>query len=188
MFIALAVPEAVKERLRDVQRELRAQLPEDAVRWTRIGQIHLTLKFLGNVEVRRVDELVESVRRACAGLPSFQLTAGDIGFFPNAQRPRVIWAGVNSGAGELEELQCLIAAAASAFSSSSSVESFTGHLTLGRIKRMTRRDTTALERATASFAVQEFGSWAVTSVEVMRSELTSEESRHFRLAEIGLTD
>ena len=69
------------------------------VRWAKREQFHLTLKFLGNVESRRLEALTASIRGACAGLGVLQLRAGRIGFFPDARRPRVIWTSVLDGRG-----------------------------------------------------------------------------------------
>src|SRR5205809_984446 len=94
LFIAISVPDKVKDEIEKAQNELRRALPGGSVRWTKREQFHLTLKFLGNVEAPRVEELTESLRRGLEGFAALRLKAEQIGFFPDARRPRVVWAGV----------------------------------------------------------------------------------------------
>ena len=88
LFIALPVPAAVKEELRRLQVELRGRLPNGPARWTRPEQIHLTLKFLGDVSADRVTEIEKAVRTACAAFAPMPLRAERIGFFPQIGFPR----------------------------------------------------------------------------------------------------
>src|SRR4051794_10724683 len=94
LFLAIALPDAVKNAMETAQMELRRALPEGCVRWTNREQMHLTLKFLGDVGVERVPHLTEAVQTACAGFEVLKLRAEGTGFFPSARAPRVIWAGV----------------------------------------------------------------------------------------------
>ena len=90
-----------EDELERVQEQLRSPLSGRCVRWAKREQFHLTLKFLGNVESRRLEALTASIRGVCAGLGVLQLRAGRIGFFPDARRPRVIWTSVLDGRGYL---------------------------------------------------------------------------------------
>src|SRR5688572_14114046 len=89
-FIALPIPEAVKAEIGRVQDELRRALPEHCVRWTKREQLHLTLRFLGNVETTCVLELTNAVGAACQGFPALNLRAERIGCFPDLRFPRVV--------------------------------------------------------------------------------------------------
>jgi 2'-5' RNA ligase len=186
LFIALPVPDDIKEKLRCAQAEIRSGLRADPVRWVRPEQIHLTLKFLGNVPVARTDELVESVRAACISVEPLQLTAGKIGFFPNAHQPRVIWADIAGETELLERLQSQIERATSTFADAQKDHRFSAHLTIGRIKEIRPADARALEQAASEFTETVFGNWTAATVEIMRSELASDGSRYTRIAEIPL--
>src|SRR5436853_393662 len=94
LFIAMTVPDAVKAEIEKAQAELRAALP-GVVRWTKRGQFHLTLRFLGNVPADRVELLTRAVRDVCAGFAALRLRAERIGCFPDLRFPRVIWAWVH---------------------------------------------------------------------------------------------
>src|ERR1700756_3628335 len=105
MFISLPVPDTVKEELRRLQHELRAHLPDDAVRWTRPEQVHLTLKFLGNVPVEQVEELAGAMRAVCGEFSPIAMRAEKLGFFPPRGVPRVLWVSVRDEREELLRLQ-----------------------------------------------------------------------------------
>ncbi len=187
LFIALPVPDDVKEKLRHTQAQVRSCLRADTVSWVRPEQIHLTLKFLGDVPVARTDELVASVRTACVSVRTLHLSAGKIGVFPNARRPRVLWSGVAGETEALERLQSKMEKAAAPFTETQKDQRFSAHLTIGRIKEIHPRDARTLEEAVSDFAETTFGNWTADAVEIMRSELGPEGSHYSRVAEIPLS-
>src|SRR5207302_4643540 len=95
-FIAINPGEELVAELDALQRKLDADLPPRAVRWVRPQHIHLTLKFLGNVDAQQLAALREAFALACAGSAPFELCAAHVGCFPNRARPRVIWVGLDS--------------------------------------------------------------------------------------------
>ncbi len=99
LFVAIPMPDTVRNAISGVQQELQRLVSHDAIRWTKPGQFHLTLRFLGDVPGARVAALQEAVNAVCAGKPALSLRAQGVGFFPNARSPRVIWAGVNDREG-----------------------------------------------------------------------------------------
>src|ERR1051325_8887109 len=97
LFIAIPLPEEVKNEIEKTQNELRQAVPGNFVRWTKRDQFHLTLKFLGGVETSRMGELTTALRDACGHFTALRLRAERIGFFPDLRFPRVIWAWVHDG-------------------------------------------------------------------------------------------
>ncbi len=187
LFIALAVPEEVKKELQRAQSELRGRLQKHTVRWAPPAQMHLTLKFLGNVASNRIDELVASLRSACDGVAPLELSAAGIGFFPNAQRPRVIWAGILNENNRLEHLQQKVAASTGTFTTVSDEKAFAAHLTIARIKERNASDARALGVGAAEMNGREFGRWTAASVEIIRSKLGPAGNRYSRIAEVALS-
>jgi 2'-5' RNA ligase len=202
LFVAISLPEAVKDEIEKMQRELRAALPRDVVRWTKGEQFHLTLKFLGNVAELRVAELIEALRSACLRFTALRLRAAGIGFFPDARRPRVIWAGVLDDTGALPRVQQAVEANVKDFvvagpgNAGSDTDlppgrrrsqEFTGHVTLGRIQHIQRSDAEILVSAASRLATQFFGEWTADTVELIRSELSSAGSRYTTIAAIPLS-
>jgi RNA 2',3'-cyclic 3'-phosphodiesterase len=186
LFIALPVPGAVKEELAAVQSELRASLPADCVRWTRREHIHLTLGFLGDVAVARMDDLEKTVRGACAPFAPMQLRAVGVGCFPHPRHPRVIWAGVGDDGGQLRLLAQAMGQATRGFSRQLDEKDFAGHLTIGRAREIKAAEARILGRLSVTMVAKVFGEWRADTVEIMRSELSAAGSRYSCLASIVL--
>jgi 2'-5' RNA ligase len=184
LFIALRVPDAIKDRLERAQAQLRGAVPAKAARWTRREQFHLTLKFLGNVAVERIDELTAAARVACGSNPPLRLAAQAIGFFPHARQPRVVWVGVRDREDRLEPIWKTIQSAAQPFTKEPPEPKFTGHVTVARVNRLTRTEAEALASAARKFEEALFGEWTANELELMRSELSAEGARHCVLAEL----
>ena len=188
LFVALAVPEDIRAKLESAQAELRRVLPDRNVRWTRREQFHLTLRFLGDVEAARAESLAESIRAACLGFGPLHLCAEGVGCFPDLRHPRVVWAGVQDEAEQLQRLQRAVEAASAGFTTEPKEERFTGHLTLARIKVIKRPEAEALGQAAAGMADRNFGQWTAFRIELKRSELSPQGARHTSLAAIALAD
>lgn len=186
LFAAVRVPDDVRARIRQSQAELQSALPRCNVAWTRPEQFHLTLKFLGPVDVKRIDELELRLGEACARFAALALQAGRIGFFPEQRLPRVIWAGVEDARQELPALQRTVESAVADFTREQATGRFSGHVTLGRIRAIGRADADRLAELARSMADRSFGSWVASHVELMRSELSSAGARHSVLATFAL--
>jgi RNA 2',3'-cyclic 3'-phosphodiesterase len=186
LFVAVTLPETVRDEILRVQRELQPLVPPAVARWTRPEQLHLTLRFLGNVPVSAVEDLTQSVEKVCRNAPPLALMAKGVGFFPNPRLPRVIWAGINGHANELIDLQKRIETAAGPFSSEPGEKNFAGHITLGRLKNPRPGDVRDLVARAQLFEAQTFGDWTAQHVEIIRSELSSAGARHTLLATFPL--
>jgi RNA 2',3'-cyclic 3'-phosphodiesterase len=186
VFIAITLPDPVKDAIEQAQGQLRAALPGTCVRWARRDQLHLTLKFLGNVEVPRLDALTASIRSACAGFGALQLRAGQIGFFPDARHPRVVWTGVRDEQDRLPSLQRVVETAAAEFTSQAPAPTFTGHVTLGRCRAITRSQADVLSTSAKAMEDRMFGEWAADRLDLIRSLLSRTGSRYVTLAALPL--
>jgi 2'-5' RNA ligase len=154
-FIAFALPDTILSALDRVQTHLKAGGLK--AKWVRIQGIHLTLKFLGDIETYQADPVADKMAAAARGIDPFLLGAKGIGVFPNIRRPRVIWAGLSGDLKPLADLQRRIDAALSEIGFVREKRSFKGHLTLARFKGRTdsRQVAHALE-ALAGFETQTF--------------------------------
>src|SRR5208282_1130973 len=172
LFVAVPVPDTVREEMVLVQRELQPQMPGDAVRWTKPEQFHLTLWFLGDVSSDCLAALRESLHTACSGARALRLEARGIGFFPNARSPRVVWVGINDDENRLAGLQKKIESAVQSFAAKPGGEHFAGHVTLGRFKQFNNFAIKPLTNTAESMTNRTLGKWTATEVEVVRSELS----------------
>lgn len=187
LFVALTLPALVKNSIEQVQSALRRVLPSNQVRWTRPDQLHLTLKFLGNVEASRVPALVQALSDACRGSRSLALRAATVGFFPERGLPRVIWVGIQDESDRpLVRLQAAVERGVMEYTGEPAEKSFAGHVTLGRIKGIRRSEAAALAQAAAGLADHSLGEWSANRVDLIRSELTSAGAKYRTLASIEL--
>ena len=161
-------------------------LPGKAARWSRREHFHLTLRFLGNVAMSRVDDLVQAARAACDPFGPLRLTAAGVGFFPDSGAPRVLWVGVKDLDERLRALWSALQSATQLFTAERAEKDFTGHVTLARINRLPRTQAAELAKAAAKYDEIVFGRWIARSVELMRSELLPRRAHHSVLAELSL--
>ena len=186
LFLAVSVPEEIKDKIEQAQGELRRTAPEGRVRWAARQQLHLTLEFLGNVEAQRLEALSQAVRGAVRGFTPMRLRAEKIGFFPDSRFPRVVWVGVNDVTGQLVRLQRAVEEAVGDFTAEKPGARFAGHVTLGRIKDLKRPEAEALARVAAGMAGRFFGEWPAVEIELVRSELSPKGARYTCLAAVPL--
>jgi 2'-5' RNA ligase len=184
-FIAVNLPADVLARVGQVQAELKPAARSGAVRWAAPEQIHLTLKFLGDIASASLPQLEAALHRACAGIGPFGLRVEGLGGFPDLQRPRVLWAGIAGGLGSLHLLQKIVLRETEVWGKPEE-RAFHAHLTLGRVKECGPRELRELVAKMESMPVPEFGCWQVTELHLMRSELSPAGSRYTCLAAIPL--
>jgi len=187
LFVALELPEAVRAELERAQQRLRREVSGGLIRWARPDQLHLTLRFLGGVQAGRVPALVQALHQACRPFPALSMRAAGIGFFPNARRPRVIWAGVADMREQLAPLAAAVTQATLAFSSEPPEARFAGHITLGRVKELSSVETARLAQAAEREAGRLYGDWVAREIALVRSRLAATGSIYSRLADMPLT-
>ena len=87
LFIAVELPDEVKSQLTDLQERLKKACGFCPARWVAAGNIHLTLNFLGDVAVDKIDDITNAVKTAAVEFPPFELSLTETGAFPNLERP-----------------------------------------------------------------------------------------------------
>ena len=132
-FIAMELPDSIKSLLEQVQQELKKL--RLAARWVRPQNIHLTLKFLGNINPGDIEKIGGAMADAAGDSAPITLTVGGIGFFPGIKRPRVIWVGLGGQTDALRNFQRKLASRLASIGLPSDKKSFKAHLTLGRIRQ-----------------------------------------------------
>ena len=142
------------------------------VKWVRPEGVHLTLKFLGDVDEAREPGLRDALGQVCNDTRPMTLHIEGFGVFPDFKRPRVVWAGVTPDPA-LELLQHRVEQVFSPLGFPTEAKAFRPHLTLGRAKRDARpRDFTGLEDALGGIAFSE--TVVVPDVDLMESTLQSD--------------
>ena len=130
LFVAIALPDEIRSTLQELQTELK-RFARDA-KWVKPDGIHLTLKFLGYVDVARMDGIVGALTRVAAACPSASIEIRGCGAFPNSRRPNVLWAGVESE--QLDGIQAKVEDAMASLDFEKEKRPFSPHLTLARFR------------------------------------------------------
>jgi len=130
IFFAIPVPDHVKGVMQDIRDDLR-DLPGQ-IKWVRADAIHLTVKFIGEVEKSRAEQLWTALEDIDFPDP-FEVALSGVGVFPNPRRPRVLWVGLNHG-DELKSLAATIDERLQQEEVEPESREFHPHLTLGRVK------------------------------------------------------
>ena len=176
-FIAIDVPPEVKNHLRSASAAL-GSLDLDA-RPAPVSSIHLTLRFLGNVEESRVPGIGDAIRRCAQRVPPFALEVRNLGAFPSRKRPRIVWAGV-AGDGVLERLHRFLELELQELGFDRERKKFRPHLTLLRLK-----SSRNLKRLSSYLETEGQGtepvSFPVRRVHLYESRLSSRGARHEKL-------
>ena len=176
-FIAVDVPPEVKNHLRAVSAAL-GSLDLDA-RLAPVSSIHLTLRFLGDVEESRIPGIGDAIRRCARRAPPFSLEVRNLGAFPSRKRPRIVWAGV-AGDGGLERLHRLLELELHELGFDRERKKFRPHLTLLRLKssRNLKRLSSYLETEGQGMGPVSF---LVRRIHLYESRLSSRGARHEKL-------
>lgn len=181
LFLALPIPAEVKASLSAAQEELRRALPPRTASWTRSENMHLTLRFLGDVSRDSVPALVQGLASATANFGEMRLTAERLGCFPDLRFPRVLWTWVHDDAERLAEFQRRVVAATSEFTRERAEDKFTGHITVARIKSIKRPQAEVIASFLKGAVDRRFGIWMADRLELIRSELSPQGSRYTTL-------
>jgi RNA 2',3'-cyclic 3'-phosphodiesterase len=131
-FIAIPLPNECQILLDQMQQSLRATKAE--VRWIAIPSIHLTLKFLGEVDPETIPKLNALLSETCKSERRFELRLHGLGCFPNARNPRVIWCGIDGETDSLLRLQHIVEYEGAKLGFAPEDRPFHPHLTVGRVQ------------------------------------------------------
>ena len=149
------------------------------MRWVRPGSVHLTLRFWGDLQPDAVPAACEGLRRAAAASAPFLTAARGLGCFPNAERPRVLWMGLDDPELRLLTLRRRIDAALAALGLPTEKRPFRPHLTVARARR--EAGGGELDTFLDSHKDKMFGHVEVSHLDLMRSDLSAKGAVHTRL-------
>lgn len=183
LFVAVDVPDEIKEVISNALEGLRSGV--EGVRWVKPENIHLTVKFIGDYEERKLDRLVDEVRKAALRSPRFTALLGGCGAFSSPRKARVIWVDMREGGEGAAVVARKVDSRLGKIGVKRENRPFRAHLTLGRLKRpkdcsdmLDRLDDDLEELSEMPFDVQE--------IVLYRSILSSEGSTYVSLQHIEL--
>jgi 2'-5' RNA ligase len=181
-FVAVELSTEVTEGVRRVQGGLKERIVR--VSWVRAEGIHLTLKFLGDVNPDRIEAIVSKVKEASQARGPFTIEIRGCGAFPNAKNPRVIWIGVDDPSGALRELQVKIEQGMEQIGFAREERGYTPHLTIGRLR--SGKGTGGIAEALEASKESDLGTMEVREVCLFRSQLKPTGAEYIKLKVIPL--
>ena len=187
-FVAVLLDEGTRAVVADEIERLRPL--GKAVAWVPSGNLHFTLKFLGEQTDARLADAALAIDEAAAGVQPFRLALHGVGGFPGMERPRIVWVGVADGALPFRTLQARVEASLGQRAFSPDTRPWHPHLTIGRVfdPRRWRRDASpALHASIARMATMGFGTLEISRVVLMRSDLHRSGARYDELYSAGLS-
>jgi 2'-5' RNA ligase len=181
-FLAIELPGSLHPTLARVQERLKKSGAD--VRWVPVGNIHLTLKFLGQLPEDGVKPLTEAARGVAAGQAPFRLQVTGAGAFPTVRNPRVIWLGIGGDLPVLAPLYHRLEAAFASLGHLPEDRPFHPHLTLGRVRSPAGRDR--LSRMLQELPPVDSPPFPVSEIVLFRSTLSPQGSTYTALQVIPL--
>jgi 2'-5' RNA ligase len=179
-FIAVEIPLEVRQAVYHATSDLQERIGS-LVRWVPMENMHLTLKFLGDISPAHVDLLTQMLQAETTLFNCFDLRLTGLGSFPNLKRPRVIYIGIHAPVA-LETLQRGIEAASRRLGYESEERGFSPHLTIGRVKQnVTATEQQQIRRALEESKIDLLGTARVDSVHLYKSDLKPSGSVYTRL-------
>lgn len=162
-FIAIEIPEAIRQKIAAITSPLAA-LP-DRMTLVKPQKLHLSLRFLGEVNITRLEKIKSAIRKAAKTRIDFT----DIGVFPGTKRPRVIWLGIGDATGQLDNLHKELQENLTVCGFAPEKRAFKPHLTLGRIREL--KDSEQLISTLRSLSIPKLEPLQVTHLSLMQSQL-----------------
>jgi RNA 2',3'-cyclic 3'-phosphodiesterase len=176
-FIAIEIPSEIKSAFIELQNDLR--IAEADVAWTNPDNVHLTLKFLGEIDKKLISEVEKVCLETIADMRPFNLSINGTGFFPNARHPRVLWVGLGGEVERLEQLQEHLDERLGGIGFDIEEKDFQPHLTVGRIR--SNKNLRELLTRSGGYTLPAF-SFAVEEIVLMKSDLLPSGACHTELA------
>lgn len=185
-FIAIELPADVRSELEKLQGSLKSAR-FDFARWVPAENIHVTLKFLGNISPARVNDIVDVVKELSREFEPFELEIGGIGAFPNLKRPRVLWIGLGGDIDRLQTLQGSLEERLARLGFTKESRGFTPHLTLARLREnMSPEQRRAFSDLIAGRSVWLGCRFVVDCISLMKSQLLPSGAVYTRIARTKL--
>lgn len=176
-FVAVEIEDEIRARLAEAQQAVAAA--GGHVRWSAPENLHVTLKFMGDIDEENVGAACTIVQHVAAAHDAFAVEVAGLGAFPNARRPRVVLAYVDDPTNTLAAMALALDEQMIAVGAARDGRPFRPHLTLGRVK--SSRGLAELSAALAKHEATAFGGQSITQISLVRSDLRPSGAVYTRL-------
>jgi len=181
-FLAIDLPPGLRPPLAQVQEELKRSGAD--VRWVPVSNIHLTLKFFGQLPEGEVEPLTQAAQEVAASQAPFELQITTPGAFPSLKSPRVVWVGIGGEVLSLAQFYRRLETALATLGHLPEGRPFHPHLTLGRVRSPAGRER--LAKMLKELAVPQWPPFKVNEIILFRSNLSPQGSTYTPLKVIPL--
>ncbi|HLA09758.1 MAG TPA: RNA 2',3'-cyclic phosphodiesterase [Pyrinomonadaceae bacterium] len=175
LFCAIETSEELRQQVSKHIRRLREKHNHIRASWVTESNLHLTIKFIGNVPLQNVDILTSAAARAVNELRKFNIASAGTGVFPRSNSPRVLWIGINDPSGELAQLYARLEKECVTAGFQPEDRSFKPHLTLARVREPNQARALALDHLQSTFKPIEL---PVSELLVVRSQMSNKGSTY----------
>ncbi len=175
VFIAIEIPASLGTRIINHIDHLRNLVPDARASWSREDNLHLTLKFLGDIPVASIEQLSAAAAIVASKVAPFEIVVQGCGAFPPRGQPRVLWIGIDDPSSKLSELKRALEDECASAGFAREPRVFHPHLTIARIRQPQGSRQLAARHKEIGFNREALN---VAELAVIRSELRSEGSRH----------
>jgi len=177
LFVAIELEKSIRGSLDRLSRSLQDnKLVDHSIRWVRSESMHLTLKFLGEVEDQLILELSNKLTGLAGQFDPFDIEVAGLGCFPATGAARVLWCGISQGLEDLQALAEAIDIGANELGFALEGKKFSAHLTLARIKNAQTghevREFLEKQNGEREASYSKIGCQSVTRIDLIHSDLT----------------
>lgn len=169
-FIAIELPSEIKDSLSRLQEELKASNAD--VKWVEPNNIHLTLKFLGEIDDKKIEKITKIIDDTAREKNKFQMHISSLGAFPKIDFPRVIWVGVDTGDKETKGIADELEEKIAKIGIPKEDRPFSSHITIGRTRSSLNREKLVQDLKNKAELGGEKLEFSVTKITLFKSTLT----------------
>lgn len=181
-FIAIELSEEIRDALAQIQSHLKYSGAD--VKWVEKDNIHLTLKFLGEITEEKCEKIKSILDTIGKSAKPFEISIKDIGAFPKIDYPRVIWVGLDKGVKESTEIAGKIDEELSKIGFEKDSRPFTAHLTIGRVRSSKNKD--ALREKIVNYGLSTMNYGLINHITLFQSKLSPKGPTYIKLHEARL--
>ncbi len=170
LFVAIEVPEDIRKEIFYIEEKLKEFY---SAKWVEMANIHLTLKFLGEIEKERIEDVKRILKKISEGDTAFEINLERVGGFPNLKRPRVLWIGVNKGFEDVKGIMESLEEEFTKIGIEPEKRKKHPHITIGRVKKKEKKLSGEIDYESRIFEVKQ--------ISLIKSILTPKGAEHTTL-------
>jgi 2'-5' RNA ligase len=175
LFIAIQLPSKIEKEIGKLQDKFKKISAKDKISWVKPENVHVTLKFLGETDLKYTGKIISVMEKAVSGMERFDILIEDTGVFPSAKNPRVMWIDCKDEGENITAIKRRLDRGLKRLGFGVEKKKFQPHLTIARIRHLSK-DSEVIEKFLMNKT--EFGKIEAGSIQLISSELSSTGSKY----------